>query len=133
MIATAQQRAREAGVEQWTLHLVGDATRLPFGDGEFNATHSERVFQHLPHPEAALAEMVRVTQAGGRIVVAEADWGTISLAVDDADIDIERRYVRSWADSLTGGYIGRCPRGAVRPAGVGPTSPWIRPRPRSRT
>lgn len=105
MVAAAQQRTREAGVDQWTRHLVADAAHLPFGDGEFDAVHAERVFQHLPHPVAALAELVRVTRDGGRVVVFESDWGTLSIAVDD--VDLERRYIRLWPTSLASGYIGR--------------------------
>jgi SAM-dependent methyltransferase len=105
MIAIATLRARAAGVESWTNHAVADATHLPFADGEFDAAHADRVFMHLRHPEQALGEMVRVTRPGGRIVVFEPDWATISIAIDDADL--ERRLVRFAVDSLANGYIGR--------------------------
>jgi ubiquinone/menaquinone biosynthesis C-methylase UbiE len=50
----------------------GDVTELPFRDGQFSVVASRFVFHHLPDPAWALREMVRVSKAGGRIVVADS-------------------------------------------------------------
>jgi demethylmenaquinone methyltransferase / 2-methoxy-6-polyprenyl-1,4-benzoquinol methylase len=51
--------------------VAGDATRLPFADGSFDAvTISFGLRNVVDHP-AALREMLRVTRPGGRLVVCE--------------------------------------------------------------
>jgi len=51
--------------------IVADAQELPFADGTFDKCHADRVFQHLDAPRRALAELVRVTRAGGTIAICE--------------------------------------------------------------
>lgn len=106
MIDQAESRATTAGVSGWVIHRRARAEALPFATGYFDACRSERVFQHLPAPQPALAEMVRVTKSGGRIVVLDADWG--SMSVDTQEIDIERRLSRVTAEQgRHNGYSGR--------------------------
>jgi ubiquinone/menaquinone biosynthesis C-methylase UbiE len=121
MIATANERGRAAGVADWTRHEQGDAEQLPFPDESFDVVHVERVFMHLPEPERALQEIVRVTRQGGRIVIGEPDWATLSVAC--SDIDLERRMVRFWASSLKNGYFARTLKGLCLQAGLAGSSP----------
>jgi ubiquinone/menaquinone biosynthesis C-methylase UbiE len=106
MIAEAEQRAEQAGVNAWVKHKCADAISLPFDTDYFDSCRSERLFQHLPNPSQALSEMIRVTKPGGRVVVADSDWG--SLSIDSDETDIERRLARFLAESsLHNGYSGR--------------------------
>ncbi len=105
MITEAQERAREAGVGAWTRHETADAASIPYETGFFDASRSERLFQHVPHAAAVLREMVRVTRPGGRIAVADADWSTLSI--DTTEVDIERRIVRALPSLVQNGYAGR--------------------------
>jgi ubiquinone/menaquinone biosynthesis C-methylase UbiE len=89
MIAEADQRAKEAGVSPWVVHRHADATALPFESATFDSSRSERLFQHLPDPEPALSEMIRVTRSGGWVVVLDTDFNTLSL--DTAEVEIEQR------------------------------------------
>jgi ubiquinone/menaquinone biosynthesis C-methylase UbiE len=50
--------------------LQGDATRLPFDDGAFDAVVSTEAFHWFPDPDAALCEFSRVLAPGGRLLVA---------------------------------------------------------------
>ena len=51
--------------------VAGDATRLPFADGAFDAVTISFGLRNVGDPAAALAEMRRVTRHGGRLVVCE--------------------------------------------------------------
>jgi len=78
MITAANQKAAAAGVSSNVTHELHDAVRLPYADNTFDSCRSERVFQHLPEPAQALAELVRVTKPGGWVVLMDADWGSMS-------------------------------------------------------
>jgi demethylmenaquinone methyltransferase/2-methoxy-6-polyprenyl-1,4-benzoquinol methylase len=51
--------------------VAGDALRLPFGDASFDAVTISFGLRNVADPDAALAEMFRVTKPGGRLVVCE--------------------------------------------------------------
>ena len=106
MVAIAQMRAREAGLEATVDHHVASPDALPYCDGQFSAVRSERLFTDLTNPAAVLAEMVRVTAPGGRVVVVDTDWGTLSVTSEY--VDVERRLARVRAERcLANGYSGR--------------------------
>lgn len=50
---------------------AGDATRLPFADASFDAVTISFGLRNVVDTERALAEMLRVTKPGGRLVVCE--------------------------------------------------------------
>jgi ubiquinone/menaquinone biosynthesis C-methylase UbiE len=106
MVAVAAERAAQEGISAWVQHEQADAAALPFAAAAFDASRSERLFQHLIRPAAALAEMIRVTKPGGRVVVLDTDWATMSI--DSDEIDVERRLVRVRAEVAThNGYAAR--------------------------
>jgi demethylmenaquinone methyltransferase / 2-methoxy-6-polyprenyl-1,4-benzoquinol methylase len=51
--------------------LAGDAVALPFADGAFDAVTISFGLRNVVDPRAALAELLRVTRPGGRVVVCE--------------------------------------------------------------
>jgi ubiquinone/menaquinone biosynthesis C-methylase UbiE len=105
-IAEANQRAAQTGLTASVHHYQSDALSLPFKAGAFAACRSERLFQHLLNPAAALAEMVRVTRPGGWVVVLDTDWGTLSI--DTEETEIERRLARFETEHMRqNGYAGR--------------------------
>lgn len=64
----------------------GEAHSLPVGDGEVDAAFAHMVFQHLPSPPEALAEMARIAKPGGRVIVVDfvphqLDWMRQELGV----------------------------------------------------
>ncbi|MGI8425580.1 MAG: methyltransferase domain-containing protein [Actinomycetota bacterium] len=106
MVAEAQRRAAAAGCSRWVTHQTADAVLLPFDDESFDGVRCERLFQHLRSPDAVLAEIARVTKPGGRVVVADTDWGTLSLHSREANI--ERRLAQCNAERCyNNGYSGR--------------------------
>ncbi|MCI4368352.1 MAG: class I SAM-dependent methyltransferase [Thermoplasmata archaeon] len=66
------ERARErAAVERLPIQLcVGDARRLPFLDGPFDAVLSAFGVMFVPNAELAASELRRVCRAGGRVGLA---------------------------------------------------------------
>ena len=58
--------------------VAGDATRLPFADGSFDAVTISFGLRNVVDTDAALREMRRVTRHGGRIVVCEFSQPTWS-------------------------------------------------------
>ena len=62
-----QQAAARTRAVRW---LQGDATRLPFAGGPFDAVVSTEAFHWFPDPDAALREFHRVLGGGGRLLVA---------------------------------------------------------------
>jgi demethylmenaquinone methyltransferase/2-methoxy-6-polyprenyl-1,4-benzoquinol methylase len=51
--------------------LAGDALRLPFADGTFDAVTISFALRNVVDTEGALRELARVTRPGGRLVVCE--------------------------------------------------------------
>jgi SAM-dependent methyltransferase len=49
--------------------VVGDAHRLPFADGVFDAVVTFNTFEHLHDPVRAAAEVYRVLKPGGKLVL----------------------------------------------------------------
>ena len=84
---------------------VGDAQKLEFSTGYFDAVRAERVLMHVPEAAAALSEMVRVTRASGRLCVFDFDWD--SFAIDSAAKEVTRAVVLSFSDRFKNGWIGR--------------------------
>ncbi len=106
MIAEADERAMQAGVEAFVRHQRGDAYSLKFDSDWFDGCRSERLFMHLLRPHQALEEMIRVTKSGGRIVIIDPDWGTASM--DTEAVKFERQLARLRAErALNNGFSGR--------------------------
>jgi ubiquinone/menaquinone biosynthesis C-methylase UbiE len=53
--------------------VQGDAEKLPYEDGSFDRVIASSLFSHVLNPEQVVAELRRVTKAGGRIVISVCD------------------------------------------------------------
>lgn len=103
MIAEAKHRA--AGIRLPLEFQVGDAMHMTYADASFDAVRADRSFMHIPDPVKALAEMVRVTRPGGRVLVYEVDFETVTI--DAPDRALARRVVNAWCDGFRDGWLGR--------------------------
>ncbi len=103
MIAAARQRAEDCGLP--VEFVTTDAHALDFPDDTFDACRSDRMFMHLENPLQALREMARVARPGGRVLVYEVDFET--LTVDLPDRAVTRRIVNTWCDGFRNGWLGR--------------------------
>jgi SAM-dependent methyltransferase len=81
--------------------MFGDATTLPFPDDAFDLVLAIEVLEHVPGPDAALAELARV--CSGTLVASvpfEPIWRAGNLA--------RRRYVGDWGN--TPGHVNHWTR-----------------------
>jgi ubiquinone/menaquinone biosynthesis C-methylase UbiE len=69
-----QARAKMAGRPGTVAFEQGDAEQLRFGPGSFDVVVCRHVLWTLPHPEAAVAEWVRVLRPGGRVAVIDSQF-----------------------------------------------------------
>jgi ubiquinone/menaquinone biosynthesis C-methylase UbiE len=60
--------------------VQGDAARLPFRDGAFDAVASTEAFHWFPNQDAALAEFFRVLRPGGRLLLALVNTPTALIS-----------------------------------------------------
>ena len=102
MIGEAERRATKVGIEAVFVQM--DAQRLDLPDAQFDGVHAERLLQHVPDPEAALAEIVRIAKPGGRIVVWEGDLDL--FVIDAPDYATSRAMQRFICDGFRNGHIG---------------------------
>ena len=70
MLDHTMRRADERGLTNVT-STEGDAQRLPYPDGCFDAAYLITVLGEIPDQHAALRELARVLKPGGRLVVGE--------------------------------------------------------------
>lgn len=55
-------------------YLQADGMRLPFSDNTFDLALSSEVLEHILQPEKMLAEVARVLQPGGKLVISTPNW-----------------------------------------------------------
>ena len=68
-----------AGRSRAVPKVAADATRLPFGDGVFDAVTISFGLRNVVDHVAGLREMARVTRPGGRLVVCEFSTPTVTV------------------------------------------------------
>ena len=65
--------------------VEGDATHLPFGDGEFDLVCCRRALHHVARPELVVAELARVARVGGKVFVEDQIAPADPLAAVELD------------------------------------------------
>ncbi|MDR3082761.1 MAG: methyltransferase domain-containing protein [Streptomyces sp.] len=102
-VDAAQERT--AGQDTIAVHL-GDIHDLQLADRTVDRARTDRVLQHVADPALALHEIHRVLRPGGRIVMGEPDWDT--LTIDHPDSDLSHSYTQYVTDKvIRNARIGR--------------------------
>jgi SAM-dependent methyltransferase len=70
MVEELKRRAAQRGIGNLTA-IQGDARRLPYPDGTFDAAYLMSVLGEIPDAAAALSELRRVLKPDGRLVIGE--------------------------------------------------------------
>ena len=112
----ALARRRTQGQDNVALHQA-DATALPVADASFDRALSVQVLEYVSDPAAALAELHRALRPGGRLVVWDVDWSTVSW--HSADPDRMRRVLAVWDGHLADPCLPRTLAARMRSAGFG--------------
>jgi ubiquinone/menaquinone biosynthesis C-methylase UbiE len=91
------------------------ATTLPVDDSSFDAALSVQVLEYVTEVDAALAEMSRILRPGGRLVLWDVDWSTVSW--HSADPDRMTRVLRAWNEHLSHPALPRTLAARLKSAG----------------
>ncbi|WP_306214171.1 demethylmenaquinone methyltransferase [Actinoplanes sp. RD1] len=131
-LSTGMLRAGRARGRRVPL-VAGDALKLPFADGSFDAVTISFALRNVVDTEAALRELARVTRPGGRLVVCEfsspvnAAFRTVYLSYLMRSLPVVARSVSSNPDAYV--YLAESIRAwpdqralAAKIAGAGPWS-----------
>lgn len=112
MLAVAAHRSE--GHDNVSFHEA-DATSLPVENASFDAALSVQVLEYVAEVPAALAEMYRALRAGGRLIVWDVDWATVSLHT--TDLSRTERILRSWDGHLAHPSLPQTLTAQLRAAG----------------
>jgi demethylmenaquinone methyltransferase / 2-methoxy-6-polyprenyl-1,4-benzoquinol methylase len=83
MLTVGKQRADSRQPASRVSFVAGDALAIPFRDRCFDAVTISFGLRNLADPDAGLAEMLRVTRPGGRLVICEFShlpWPVLDVA-----------------------------------------------------
>lgn len=115
MVMEARRRAEDSGLP--VRFERGDIMALDLPDESFDRARAEQVLQHITSPEAAIAELVRVTRPGGLVAVMEPDWDT--LVIDADNLAMSRAFTHyNSSVVIRHGAIGRRLVSLFRDAGL---------------
>jgi len=112
MLGVAARRCQ--GLGKATFH-EGDATSLPVEDRGFDRALCVQVLEFVADVPAALAELYRVLRPGGRALVWDVDWSTMSW--HSADPFRMRRMLLAWDRHLAHRALPRTLAAGLRAAG----------------
>jgi arsenite methyltransferase len=112
MLAAARRRSEGFGNARFA---QGDATAPPVESGGFDRALSVQVLEYVEDVAAALAEMRRALRPGGRVVIWDVDWATVSW--HSADPARMGRILAAWDDHLAHPSLPRTLTASLRAAG----------------
>lgn len=107
--------ARRCAVHPNIEFAEADATALPVDDAGFDAALCVQVLEYIRDPSAVLAELHRALRPGGRVVLWDVDWATLSW--HSADPGRMRRVLDAWDEHLVHRALPRTLAPAMRAVG----------------
>jgi ubiquinone/menaquinone biosynthesis C-methylase UbiE len=110
MVAAARKKARSAAIPETRLRFEQmDAERLTFDDGAFDLALSAFALTHVPHPDVALREILRVLRPGGRIALVVGSRPPLATVhgVAHAVLEVGRRLEKAAGRRLTADLLDR--------------------------
>jgi arsenite methyltransferase len=92
-----------------------DGHDLPFSDNYFDSCMIIQVLEYSKEPVRMLQEARRVLKPGGKLLVVDTDWDTLTW--NSVERDQTRRIVLDWSDHEADGWQGRKIQEYLRRAG----------------
>jgi arsenite methyltransferase len=112
MLAVAAKRCEGHG--NVSFH-EGDVTALPVGDADFDRALSVQVLEYVEDIPGALSELLRVLRPGGRVLIWDVDWATVSWhSREPARME---RFLAAWDEHLADPSLPRTLAARMREAG----------------
>ena len=112
MLAVA---AKRAGDRHSVEFHEADVTSLPVPDASFDRAIAVQVLEYVRDISAALAEIRRALRPGGRVLVWDVDWATVSWQASDREL--MQRVLAAWDKHLTHPSLPRKLAPQLRDAG----------------
>jgi 2-amino-4-hydroxy-6-hydroxymethyldihydropteridine diphosphokinase len=96
----AQSYVSEAGLSEAVTFDTGNAESLPYADGAFDGSYASRLLLHAADPDLIVHQLARVVRPGGRVVL--MDWDFETVTVDHPDRALTRLLLH-WRTDNHGG------------------------------
>lgn len=84
-VDTARRLAAEEGLADKVAFQIGDAHDLPFDTGRFALVIAHTLLSHVSDPGLVLEQAHRVLKPGGKLVVFDGDYVSLTYRYDDAE------------------------------------------------
>lgn len=82
-VEAAARFARAEGISDRVSFRVGDAHALAIDDESFDAVIAHTLISHVSDPRQVLLELARVVRRGGKLVVFDGDYASMTFAHED--------------------------------------------------
>lgn len=86
LIKTAEKLTKSAGLDRVTF-LQADGQGSTNHDGEFDLVLGHTVISHVSDPDALLKEALRLTRPGGRVVIHDGDYASMTFNTGAPEYD----------------------------------------------
>lgn len=130
-IGAARALAAEAGEADLVSLREGDALAFPLTDdewGSFDVAHARFLLEHVPRPEAVVAQMFRAVRPGGRIVLCDDDHDLMRMWPEPTPVmmAVFRAFLATYERSGNDPYVGRRLVALLAAAGARPRrATWV--------
>lgn len=100
LVNQARSLAKEAGLERIQYFQAdGQGSDIPAGSYDVVLAHT--VFSHVTEPTALVMEMKRLARKGGRLVIHDADFSSVTFGSGNAELDrkMPKQYLNAMCQS----------------------------------